>query len=374
MQTYLIEETDWARKTKGLARLFGQTAALNDENGRFVYENYTALKAKDYFSLLIPKELGGEGLPYSEVCNIVRIIGNNCGSTALAFSMHQHLVAAAVWKYKHKGEAVSMLTNVADNQLVLVSTGARDWLESNGEVTKVEGGYRVSAKKAFASQSAVGNVLVTSAPYQNEAGEWKVLHFGVPFKSEGVSLQDDWKVLGMRGTGSQTVVLKDVFVPESAIQLERPRGEFHPVWNVVITVAMPLIMSAYVGIAERAREIALEAAKSDGCRQAHIPYVLGKLNNHFMAAKVQWEAMYARTNELDFAPSKDVASEILSLKTNVSEACREVVQTAIELVGGRSFYAKNELERLFRDVQASQFHPLPKWNQYEFTSQHLTDC
>ncbi|MEM9326545.1 MAG: acyl-CoA dehydrogenase family protein [Bacteroidota bacterium] len=372
METYLIEPTDWVRKTKGLARLFGQTAALNDENGRFVYENYTALKASDYFSLLIPQELGGAGLSYAEVCNAIRIIGNQCGSTALALSMHQHLVAANVWKYKNKGEAVAMLTKVAGNQLVLVSTGARDWLESNGEVRRVEGGYKVSAKKAFASQSAVGDVLVTSAPYQNESGEWKVLHFGVPFKSEGVSLLNDWKVLGMRGTGSQTVVLKDVFVPDSAIQLERPRGEFHPVWNVVISVAMPLIMSAYVGIAERAREIALEASKNDKRKQAHIPYLLGKINNSFLAAQVQWEAMYTRTQDLEFKPSKDLSSDILGLKTNVSDACRQTVQYAVELLGGRSFYAKNELERLFRDVQASQFHPLPQWNQYEFTAGHLT--
>ena len=264
-----------------------------------------------------------------------------------------------------------MLTNVADNQLVLVSTGARDWLGSNGQMRKVKGGYRVSARKAFASQSANGNVLVTSAPYQNETGDWKVLHFAVPFKSEGLSLLDDWKVMGMRATGSQTVVLDEVFVPDAAIALERDNDEFHPVWNVVITVAMPLIMSAYMGIAERAAELAQEAYVADGGKQAHLPYLLGQLQNELLAARVQWQAMYAHTNELQFVPDKQVTAEILGLKTNVSEACKRVVSLAIELAGGRSFYVKNELERLFRDVQASAFHPLPKWDQYAFTAAEI---
>jgi len=372
METMTLDTATWKDKTAQLAKSFAENAAAQDDKGEFVHANYELLKANEYFSVLVPEELGGAGLPYAEVCQLIRTLGNQCGSTALAFSMHQHLIAATVWKYKHKGQGAPLLTNVADNQLVLVSTGARDWLGSNGSMKKVEGGYLVNAKKAFASQSAAGNILVTSAPYLDETNAWQVLHFGVPFKAEGVSLLDDWNVMGMRATGSQTVVLNDVFVPDSAIALARDRDAFHPVWNVVLTVAMPLIMSAYVGIAERARTLALAHAASVQDQQ-HIPYLLGQLNNSWLAAHTQWQAMYARTNELDFEPNKAVSSEILGLKTNVAEACRETVSLAIELVGGRSFYVKNELERLFRDVQASQFHPLPKWEQYQFTAATLLE-
>ena len=106
-------------------------------------------------------------------------------------------------------------------------------------------------------------------------------------------------------------------------------------------------------------------------QQRHAPFILGKLNNSWLSAKTQWQAMYSHANALDFSPSRTTTTEILGLKTNVSQACIDVVQYAIELVGGRSFYQKNELERLFRDVQASQFHPLPKWDQYAFTAETL---
>ncbi len=363
--------TDWEAITHDLGKDFARRAADYDREGLFVHENYRQLKENRYFSAMIPEELGGGGISHAEMCNVVRVLAHYCGSTALAFSMHQHLVAAAIWKYKHKGEGEAMLRRVAEQQIVLVSTGARDWLESNGEMKKTEGGYLFSGKKHFASQSVEGDVAVTSAPFQDVENVWKVLHFAVPLSSVGVSVLDDWDVMGMRATGSQTIAFDQVFVPDSAIVLERPRGEFHPVWNVVLTVAMPLIMSAYVGIAEKAMEVALSIGRKYSRNQHHLPYMTGKLYNVLLSARTQWKAMYTLTNNFDFTPEERTTIDILSLKTNVAEATIQTVREAMEAVGGQSFYRKNELERLFRDVHAAQFHPLPKWEQYAFTGEGL---
>ncbi|MBK8192217.1 MAG: acyl-CoA/acyl-ACP dehydrogenase [Lewinellaceae bacterium] len=272
-----------------MGKTFAGNAKRNDADGAFVFKNYEILKAHGYFSAMIPVELDGGGMSHAKVCNIIRIIAHYCGSTALAFSMHQHLIAANVWKYKHKGEAAAMLQNVAKHQLVLVSTGARDWLESNGEMEKAENGYLFSAKKHFASQSIAGDIAVTSAPYQNPQGQWSVLHFAVPMRAPGVSVLDDWNTLGMRATGSNTIVFDKVLVPDAAIVLDRPRSGFHPVWDVVLTVAMPLIMSAYVGIAEKSMEIALNIGKKYQRNQKHLPYIMGKLNNALLSAQAQWQ-------------------------------------------------------------------------------------
>src|SRR5690606_1606032 len=212
-----------------------------------------------------------------EICDILRVIGSYCGSTALALSMHQHLVAAAVWKYKHKGESAAMLQKVAADQLVLVSTGARDWLDSNGEMIKTEGGYLYSARKYFASQSIAGDIAVTSSTYLHPENGQQVLHFSVPLRAEGISFLDDWDVLGMRGTASQAIIFDKVFVPDTAIVLARPRTGYHPVWDLVIGVAMPLIMSVYVGIAEKAMEIAIDIGKKYARNKDHLPYIIGRM-------------------------------------------------------------------------------------------------
>ncbi len=354
-----------------LGKSFAERAANYDLEGTFVSENYEALKGVGLFGGLVPLELGGLGMSYPEMCNLIRTMAQYCGSTALAFAMHQHLVAASVWKYKHKGVGEATLRKVAERQLVLVSTGARDWLRSNGEVQRTEGGFLVSGKKHFASQSCAGDIAITSAPYLNEDKEWKVLHFPIPLTAKGVSLQDDWDVMGMRGTGSQCLVYDQVFVPEDNIALERDREGFHPVWNVVLTVAMPLIMSVYVGLAEKAVDIAIAKGKTYARNQAHFNYILGKLNNNLISAQTQWKAMYDMTNNFDFDLHQDFTVPILSLKTNVAEACMKTVSEAMEGIGGQSFYRKNGLERVFRDIQAAQFHPLPKWEQYAFCGEKL---
>ena len=240
---------------------------------------------------------------------------------------------------------------------------------------KVEGGYRLSGRKHFASQSIAGDIAVTSAPYKCENGNWHVLHFAVPLKNnDGVSVLDDWDVMGMRATGSQTIAFDNVFVPEEAIVLQRPRDKFHGVWDLVIGVAMPLIMSAYVGIAERSMEIALRIGRKYARNQQHLPYIIGKANNSKVSAVTQWKQMVSLTDDFRFTPQEDVTMEMLSLKTNVADAAIECTNLAMEAVGGQGFYRKNELERLFRDVHASQFHPLPKWDQYAFTGKRLVEA
>ena len=174
--------------------------------------------------------------------------------------MHQHLVAAALWNYRHGKPGEKLLRTVADGEKILVSTGATDWLSSNGTLERCEGGYRLTARKAFASGCLAGDILVTSAQFDDPAAGLQVLHFPVSLRANGVSIDRVWETMGMRGTGSHTVVLDNVLVPEAAIALRRPCGAYHPVWNVVLTVALPLICAAYVGLAEATAEYARKKA------------------------------------------------------------------------------------------------------------------
>jgi alkylation response protein AidB-like acyl-CoA dehydrogenase len=367
----LEKTSNWIDLAHQLGKAFEKRASQHDIEGNFVFANYEDLKKHKYFSAAIPKEHGGGGVSHSEMCDIIRTIAKYCSSTALAFSMHQHLIAAANWKLKNKNVGQSMLQNVAENELVLISTGARDWLGSNGELKKTDGGYLFSGKKHFASQSVAGDVVITSAQFLNSDKSWEVLHFSAPMSADGISIADDWNVMGMRATGSQTIEFTEVFIPDSAIALARPKDEFHPVWGVVLTVALPLIMSAYVGIAEKAMEIAIEKGKKYARNSDHLPYMIGKLNNSLLSAQSQLKMMSELTNNFDFKPNEMTNVQVLSYKTNISEDTKRVVAEAMELIGGQSFYRANTLERLFRDVQASPFHPLPKWDQYKFTGDRL---
>lgn len=344
---------------------FAETAASNDAEDRFVSDNYSALRERRVFSALVPLELGGGGVRHGEMCAFLRRLSGYCPATALALSMHQHLVAAAVANHRAGRPGRALLEKVGSAELVLVSTGANDWLESNGKAERVEGGFRITAVKPFASGSPAGDVLITSAAYEGPEGS-EVLHFPVPFKSEGLSLRENWYALGMRATGSHTVLLDNVFVPDEAVVLRRPRGPFHPAFAVILTVAMPLIMSVYLGVAESAAEIARKRAR-DRPAESVIWLSLGELENQLCVAKLAVEDMIRLANDLDFQPSAELASMILVRKTLAAKAVIATVEKALETTGGAGFYRDVGLERLLRDVHGSQFHPLPEKRQQLFT-------
>lgn len=360
-----LPKTDWVALADKVGREIAATTARHDEEDSFVEEGFRALKDAGFFKALIPAELGGLGADYRDVCNAIRRLGTYCGSTALAFSMHSHLVAVPAWRWRHeKAPVEGMLKRVAAENLILISSGGSDWLPSNGRATKVEGGFRVSAKKVFSSGCQMGDLLVTSALHDDPEKGPTVLHFAVPFKAEGVRRLDTWRVLGMRGTGSHDVVLEDVFVPDAAIVARREPGKWHILFHHIFALAFPLVYSAYVGVAEGARARALEIAR-DKPKTHALTMAAGRLENAFMQAEMSLDRMITIAETETSGPER--TSRAAVAHTLTAQAAIETVERAMELVGGASFYRDLGLERAFRDVQGARFHPLQEVPQLELT-------
>jgi len=345
---------------------FAARAADNDANDAFARENFETLKAHRLFSAMVPTDLGGGGADHSEMCAAIRRLGSYCGATALTFSMHSHLIAAAVFNHLNGKPGKALLEKVAANELMLISTGAGDWLTSSGEMTKVDGGYKLTARKNFASGSVMGDVIITSSVYDHPDDGPQVLHFPVPMSADGVSVLDNWQTMGMRATGSNSILLEDVFVPHEAVVLSRPQGEYHPVWNPILVVALPLIMSAYQGIADalsaRARKFAAGKAH-DG----QLPYLMGEMENALTTAEIAWQSLVANANDWDFQPTIETANQALKLKTIAANAVMEVAAKALESTGGAGYHRGLGMERLLRESLAGQFHPLQEKRQHHFT-------
>ena len=358
----------WEDRLAEIAPRIAAQAARHDAEGSFVSDNTALLKAQGFFSLGVPRALGGGGASHADLCALVRRLGRLCGSTALAFSMHTHLVAAAVWRWRHGQPAEALLRRVADEELVLVSTGAADWLQSNGTLTRVEGGYRFDATKICCSGSPAGDLMITSGAFPDGEAGPEVLHFALPLSSAGITCLEDWDTLGMRGTGSHSWVLKNVFVPDAAVALRRPQEGWHPSWSVVLTVALPLILSAYVGVAEAACGLVRSLWRD---RPGPRPYgPLGAMETELAAARMALEGLIANAADYDFEPSLDRANAALVRKTLAGRACLAAVDLAMEAGGGATFARRTGFERLFRDVQGCRFHPLPAARQAVFTGRH----
>jgi acyl-CoA dehydrogenase len=360
-----MKKVDWIAIVDEIGPRMAEGAAERDADDRFIAEHYAMLKEHGLICAHVPCEFGGGGASHAEMCLILQRLGYHDGPTALALSMHQHLVSVQVFKHR-QGLPAPVLAKIAAKKLVLVSTGARDWLQSNGAMERVDGGYRVTARKAFASGSPAGDLAVTSARYEHPELGSQVLHFAVPMSAPGVRIELDWQAHGMRSTGSNTVVMENVFVSDDAIALTRPGDEFHPVWNVVIAVALPLICSAYLGVARRAAEQALKyGTRRSECVTTQ--WSTGEMMSDLHLAEACVDKMIALTNNHGCQPTENLSSEMLALKTHTVEAVQRVCERAIETAGGAGYYRRTGLERLLRDARAGHFHPLARKPQLSFT-------
>ena len=279
--------------------------------------------------------------------------------------MHSRLVAAQVWRHQ-RGLPAPLLTRVAETQLALVSTGASDWIESGGSSRKVDGGYVVTASKQPASGAPVGGALVTSARWDDSPDGSQVLHFSVPLAADGVRVEATWHAVGVRATGSHTVLLDEVFVPDAAVLLARPAGQWQPVWSTALGAALPLIMACCVGVAEAAAERAIALAQCRAERPDIAPLV-GRMLNQLTVTRDAVRAMIDASDGLRFDNTLEHAASSLTRKTIAADAVLAVVRLAMEVGGGAAYGVGAGIERLVRDAHGALYHPLPAAQQERFT-------
>jgi len=356
---------DWRTTLASLTPGFAERAARLDEGDEFVTENYAELKASGLYAAGVPRELGGDGLELAELCEMLRAMAQACSSTALAFSMHTHQVAVNAWRLKHqKAPVTALLEKVARDKVLILSTGGGDWLDSSGDAVAAEGGFRVNARKPFSSGSPAGNVLSTSAVVKDKG---EVIHFGIPMSTPGVSIKSTWRTMGMRNTASHDVVLENVLVPEAAVAVRRPQGKWHPLFHLISMLALPIVYSVYLGVAEAARDRALGIVRKRRTDE-HLLQAVGEMENQLESARIAHASWVALCK--DAQPGPATTSKSMIHRTLTARGVLATVDATMDVAGGASFFRANGLEKLFRDVQGARYHPLQEGLQKALSARH----
>lgn len=345
-----------------LRETFDKRAVEADLEGTLPRQNYEEMAEFGYLKGLVPVELGGLGADLVEFARAQRVLGWGCASTALAVNMHQFQVGSAAEAYRASGANEAPLRKVAADSIVLGSTGAEAIVAGAWDTptTATPDGedYILNGRKYFFSQSDVVDMVRVNAR-DVESGE--ILVVAVPMRTPGVSIIDTWDTLGMRATASNDLVLDDVRVPKTAVGVRLPANApaWHPGFATVIKWFLSGVTGVYLGIADRAREIALESVgggANSGFRDpALTDFLVGELEiAHLVAVSVF---------EHGLGEIVDAEDPIAALKTAITmkeastTASVKVVDQAVTLVGGRAFHRSSVLERLARDARAAKHHP-----------------
>src|SRR3954454_5219407 len=213
-----------------LSKELAARAAEHDRDGSYPFEAIDALKAAGYFAAPVPVELGG--LSVSSAHDLVVASSRLArGDASVAIGVNMHLVAvhnmerrrqiAVASGAERRARAfASSLEQIARNGVVLaaaISERNQDLTRPGTVATRTTGGWRIYGRKSFCTMSPAATDLYVAVTYVDAEGVERYAYAMVPTDAPGVVVHDDWDALGMRASGSHSVSLDGVELPEPGV-------------------------------------------------------------------------------------------------------------------------------------------------------------
>lgn len=360
-----------------LADEFASRAAQYDENEAFPYENYTRLRESGYSILTIPEELGGLGATMFERIKAQERLAQGCGATALAINMHLNVLGLAIdlWRKFKDPNTENLLRKVASERLICGGSASEPdnavpVLRPRATARRVDGGWIVNGRKIFSTQSIALNRYFTEATWDDGSEKPTIITFLIPRETPGLIIKDDWHTMGMRATASNSTELKDAFVPESAVILQRPVFTRGGVTNTFLRAPFT-IGAPYIGIAVAARNFVVDFMRERPRfplkkPMSHLPSVYNKVGEMEVLIESARAAMWKAAAEADREEPRSWARKSVAARMVAIENSVRVVDLALRAVGGASYFKRLPLERYYRDVRAGLFHPFDSDETLEF--------
>ncbi len=346
---------DWRATLDEIGPQLAEEGRRCDENNEFAAANFELLRAREFLALGGPRRARRAWpVAHRNRAGAARdgaLLPVDCAGAGDAHPCQPRPRPGAGSIRRRRPTACSSAS--PRERIQLLSSGGSDWLAGSGKAEKVEGGYRIHARKKFASGAPAAQLFMTGAIEDDPKEGPTVLQFGVPMNAKGVSIVETWDTLGMRGTGSHDVVLDGVFVPDAAIAARRKPGVWHPLLHLVSMIAFPIVYSVYTGIAEAARDIAVAEA---GKRRDPAIETVGELDTELAATRMACDALVAFCETA--TPGPETTNTVFIHRSLIARSALRTVELAMEVAGGAAYFRRVGLERLFRDVQGARFHPL----------------
>ena len=359
-------------RAAALRPILERNAERADVERRLTDEVVQALRDSGLGALMVPRRFGGFQTSIRTYIDVMIELGRGCGSTAWVAS----LVNVCAW-------LASLFPDRAQRDVW--GADPRAWaagsLAPNGVASPVDGGWRVTGRWPWASGSLHAQWGACGIHMKNDSGE--IVNFGLSLMPmDQLTIEDTWFMAGMKGTGSNTIVASDVFVPEHRF-LPYPqafagtyRTEFTDeiVYRVALVPVTVLILAgAQIGVARAALEHVVGKSRSRGI--THTNFALQAESAGFQmqvadaAMKIDTAVLHAQraADDLDRAAGQgrhmDV-SERARVRMDtalVAKYCREAVEVLVAAHGTSSLADSNRMQRYWRDVHTASHHAITEW-------------
>jgi alkylation response protein AidB-like acyl-CoA dehydrogenase len=371
---------------------FAPRAERHDREASFPFDDYADLYEAGLLALCIPERHGGLGGDFETHCLVSEQIARGNASTALTYNMH-NLTMMMMGEFlddmdlppsvrqRHEMLSEKRYRDVIENGVFYgqphsepVEQGDKDQLSVGGRrfgttAQRVDGGYRINGRKFFVSLSGAAKYYATPALLLGE-GTWeeRTMYLEVPRTARGLEFSGEWDPLGMRGTVSRDMDLKDVFVPDDAEIL--PRGVMGSLYQRHPHEFLGF-GATFLGLMQAAYDftIAYLTGKVPGGPglQSEAPakgYGVAQMLFEIEAARALF---YRAISEERLDPTVESVQRARAAHVRIQESVVHVTGEAMRICGGRAILKRFPLERYYRDARASAV--MRPWTQDIATQQ-----
>ncbi|MDM5300559.1 acyl-CoA dehydrogenase family protein [Bacillus subtilis] len=356
------QQRQWMERIGRIADEFQQTAAEDDEQGRFPAEKIQKLREAGYTALTLPASHGGGGISVYDMLLYQERLARGDAPAALSIGWHMSVIGELGEGNSWDKDVFAFIAKEVQNGAVInrAATEANTGSPTRGgrpgtNAVKKDGKWAVNGRKTFTTMSqALDYFLVTAWIEEKQSTGVFLIHKDDP----GLSIEETWDMMAMRATGSHDLVLNGVTLAEDKLVelLQGPRGAKPNGWLLHI----PAI---YLGIAQAARDYAVQFASE------YSPNSLkGPIKNvpavQQRTGEMELELTNARHFLFHIAQLYDdperrphLRSELGAAKHIVTNAALSVVDKAMRIVGAKSLERTNPLQRYYRDARAGLHNP-----------------
>jgi alkylation response protein AidB-like acyl-CoA dehydrogenase len=334
---------------------------------RLPAENVADLLETGLFGLMTPRRFGGSELGSEAMIDVTIELAAACPSTGWVHMLWTaHMWLLALFPEQAQQELWSNPNSLASSVVSIV-----------GDVVPVEGGYRWTGRGFFSSGVDHCNWLTAAVPIKRDSGDGPPERRWLLIPREDIEIIDDWYTVGLKGTGSKTIEVNDVFIPEyrtvANLDIENgtaPGGKIHahPMYRAISSANFTAAMAApALGVARGFLSAFQERLRS---KSGAIDDGLTINFARYAQAVAQVDAAYAVTlqNAQRFSrlPAGSVkVEERAKCRRDMAftaQTCRKSINFLYEECGGSGLFESSDFQRLWRDTNAAAAHHGLTWD------------
>ncbi len=336
-----------------LAPLVAEAADRNDRDRRVTPKIAAAIADRGLFRLLVPRSLGGGEIDWIEYLSIVQTFAEADGSTG--WCINQNNVYATV----SASMPVETAREIWGNPRAVVTNGPPTFAEAVPE----DNGYRLTGRWNFSSGFRHATWLAAATPVrrpEHDGGDREVRTMLLP-KHDAIPV-DVWEVGGLRGTGSFSFRVEDLFVPAIRTFVPETPHEEGPIYVIPMSLLFAAgFATVALGVARSGLDAAIELAtvkRTDLGLLADSPITQREIGRaeavHRSARAFLLEAVSTIWESACNTRSLSVEDRVLLrlAATHAIHMAASVVDIAYTLCGSDAIFAANPIQRRFQDVHA----------------------